>query len=100
LKHIDHFRVEREYQENFLKDHSDYDERNPMSMLIDQEMEQEIERAINALPEQYRRIIELTRLQELSYEEIAAKLDIPVGSIGPQLIRARKKLMKLLKNKT
>ena len=99
LKHIAHIHVQHEYHNSFGDENSDYDSNNPMSILIAKETERAIEHAINALPEQYRQIIELMRLKEFSYEEIAEKLNIPVGSVGPQLNLARKKLMKSLENK-
>ena len=91
LKHIEHLNVIREHQDSVLAESSAAsDNDNPMSMLIAKETEHEIERAITALPEKYRQIIALMMQEELSYDQIAQKLGIPVGSVGPQLNRARK----------
>jgi RNA polymerase sigma-70 factor (ECF subfamily) len=38
--------------------------------------------AIEALPEKLRKVIVMTELSELSYEEVAAALSIPVGTVG------------------
>ena len=44
----------------------------------------------------YRRLIELRFFKEYSYEEIAAELDIPLGTVKTQLHRARTQLCKLI----
>lgn len=48
-----------------------------------------IERQISSLPTLYREILVLRHQQELSYEEIAGTLDIPVGTVKVRLFRAR-----------
>ena len=54
--------------------------------------------AVDRLPEQHRRIIELNHFQELSYREIAEILDIPIGTVMSRLFHARKKLRELLES--
>ena len=48
-----------------------------------------IERQMASLPPPYREILVLRHQQELSYEEIAGTLDIPVGTVKVRLFRAR-----------
>lgn len=48
--------------------------------------------AIAALPEQFREVIVLRELQELSYAQIAAVIGAPVGTVMSRLARAREKL--------
>ena len=52
----------------------------------------ELRRAILALPPQYRAVIELRHFQELSYEEIAATVGIPLSDVKSHLFRARRML--------
>jgi RNA polymerase sigma-70 factor, ECF subfamily len=52
----------------------------------------ELRRAILALPPHYRAAIELRHFQELSYEEIAATLGMPLSDVKSHLFRARKLL--------
>ena len=99
LKYIEHLNVRREYHDVFVTENRDYDGNNPMSDLIAKETEQEIEQAIASLPKKHRSIINLIRHEEMSYEEIAKKLNLPIGSVGPLIMRAREKLKKLLDNK-
>jgi len=51
--------------------------------------------AIDALPEKYRRVITMCELTELTYEQIAAALNIAVGTVGSR----RNTAMKLLRQR-
>ncbi len=48
--------------------------------------------AILALPANYRAVIELRHFQEMSYDEIASALSIPLSDVKSHLFRARKLL--------
>ena len=58
-----------------------------------------IQDAIDSLPEKYHRVIVLRHQQEKSYEEIAAELDLPLGTVKAHIFRARKLLYKYLREK-
>lgn len=62
------------------------------SQLIDQEFEAPIEAALAALPEKFRRVVELVDLNQLSYQEAADALGIPVGTVMSRLHRARRNI--------
>lgn len=53
---------------------------------------------VDKLKPRYRTLIEMRYFQELSYEEIAAELDLPLGTVKAQLFRAREFLFNVLKN--
>lgn len=53
--------------------------------------------AIQSLPPRYRAVIELRHFQELSYDEIAAALSLPVSDVKSHLFRARKLLAEKLR---
>ena len=44
---------------------------------------------IEALPREYREVIVLRELEELSYKEISAVVDIPIGTVMSRLARGR-----------
>ena len=44
---------------------------------------------IEALPREYREVIVLRELEELSYKEISAIVDIPIGTVMSRLARGR-----------
>src|SRR3984885_2703213 len=60
-------------------------------------MEQEkVRNAIQQLPAEFREIIILREYEELAYQEIAAMLDCPAGTVMSRLARARSKLRLML----
>jgi RNA polymerase sigma-70 factor (ECF subfamily) len=56
----------------------------------------DLERAITKLPEEQRSAILLVGLEGMRYEEVAAVLDVPVGTIRSRLSRGREALRKLV----
>ncbi len=56
----------------------------------------EVERALRELPEEFRAPLLLVDVEGLSYEEAAAVLGCPVGTVGSRLFRARMSLFALL----
>ena len=54
--------------------------------------EADVEAALAELPEEFRAAITLVDVEELSYEEAAAVLECPVGTVRSRLFRARKQL--------
>ncbi len=58
-----------------------------------------IKQAIQDLPEKYRVVIKMRHLEELSYQEIADSLDLPLGTVKAHIFRAREMLYKDLKDK-
>ncbi len=55
-----------------------------------------LEQAIAQLPDDYRLIITLRHVEELSYEQIAAALGLPLGTVKVRLFRARERLRRML----
>jgi len=58
----------------------------------------EVEAAFGALPEPYRSAVALVDLEELSYEEAAAALSCPVGTLRSRLFRGRRQLAASLRD--
>jgi len=56
-----------------------------------------VRQAIGTLPENYREVVVLCELEEMSYEEAAAALECPVGTIRSRLHRARTLLLEKLR---
>jgi RNA polymerase sigma-70 factor, ECF subfamily len=54
--------------------------------------------AISTLPENYREVVVLCELEEMSYAEAAAALDCPVGTVRSRLHRARALLIEKLRD--
>lgn len=58
----------------------------------------EVTRAINELPVDFKTVILLCDVEEFSYEEIAKIVDIPIGTVRSRLHRARNILKEKLRN--
>lgn len=65
---------------------------------ITEQMDQELARAVQTLPEEYRTVLMLWALEDFSYQEIADALKIPIGTVMSRLHRARGKLNEQLKD--
>lgn len=64
----------------------------PEQVLQAGQVDGEIERALDELPEEYRSVLLLSSLGELSYKEIASTLSVPIGTVMSRLHRARRML--------
>ncbi len=53
---------------------------------------------VEKLKPRYRQLVEMRYYQELSYEEIAVKMELPLGTVKAQLFRAREFLYQIMKN--
>jgi len=64
--------------------------------LLAAERDRAVQRAMTGLGEAHREILQLRHWQDLSYEEIAAVLEVPVGTVMSRLYRARRALQDAL----
>jgi len=72
-------------------------EKEPDHQLIEEEKNRNLRKLIGMLPDNYEEIITLIVLLEMSYEEAAEFLVIPVGSVKSRFSRAKEKLIKMVK---
>jgi len=72
------------------------EQESPLDELASRELGSAIERAIGALRPQYRACIMLRHVEGRSYEEIAATLDLPLGTVKTYIHRARHELRRAL----
>jgi RNA polymerase sigma-70 factor, ECF subfamily len=66
------------------------DTRTPETILVNRANTQLVHRAIDDLPAHYREPLLLCDVEEMSYQEIAEILSIPIGTVMSRLARARK----------
>ena len=82
-----------------ILDEQDYEvekSHDPQTMIEISEKNKAVRQAIAKLPPAYRMVLELRHYHELSYEEIAEELNLPLNTIRSHLFRARKKMMAYL----
>ena len=73
------------------------DEATPESLLLTEEIRETVDAAIGALPEDLRRAVVLREYEGLSYEEIAAVMACPVGTVRSRIFRAREAIDRQLR---
>ena len=69
---------------------------DPEQELLAREADACLSSAVQALPAKYREVFLLRQGQGLSYEEIAAVLGLPLGTVEARLFRARRRLLQSL----
>ena len=71
----------------------------PEAMLLARADQQMVQSALERLPVQFRELILLCDVEEMSYQEIAEIIGIPIGTMMSRLSRARKSMRELLAEK-
>jgi RNA polymerase sigma-70 factor, ECF subfamily len=72
--------------------------RDPESLALMPIVQEEIRRALDALPAEFRLAVILCDVEEFSYEEIAQMMGCPIGTVMSRLHRGRKLLQRALYN--
>ena len=72
----------------------------PESILIGRRSEEALQAVIEQLPAGFREVLLLADVEEMSYQEIAETLSIPVGTVMSRLSRARKAVRQALATAT
>jgi RNA polymerase sigma-70 factor, ECF subfamily len=75
------------------------DGRTPESYLLQRADADSLRRSIEELPVEFREVLLLSDLEEMSYKEIAETLSIPIGTVTSRLMRARQKVRKAFSRK-
>jgi RNA polymerase sigma-70 factor (ECF subfamily) len=100
---IDHYRSVRKEREIVARDVDAAElapvsrDRGPYAELEQLDLQQLIRRALATLPAALREAVTLRDLQEFSYQEIAAELDLPEGTVKSRINRGRIELARQLR---
>ncbi len=100
---IDHYRSVRKERATMARDVDAADlkpvstERSPLTQLEHVDLKQLINEALAKLPPALRQAVVLRDLQEFSYQEIAAQLGLPEGTVKSRINRGRQELAKQLR---
>lgn len=73
-------------------------ERDPEEEFVRGQKEELMREVVDKLKPRYKELVELRYFKELSYEEIADQLDLPLGTVKAQLFRAREFLAQMLRH--
>jgi len=69
----------------------------PETILIERSNRHLVQRAIDELPAHYREVLLLCEVEEMSYQQIAEILSIPIGTVMSRLARARRAIRESFK---
>lgn len=92
LNHVQRWHAHESPVEEF-PDRAEPEEAGPESSILRREALDEVLAAMAELPAHYRAALTLRHLQQLSYQEVADTLDIPLGTVKTHLHRARAALV-------
>lgn len=85
-----------EQAEEYFSNTTAGDEAQPEQDYLNREIRRNIDRAISELPDNYRDIVYLRYIEDLSYQQIADTLGLPVSTIETRLFRGKKLLKQKL----
>ncbi|MBO4586953.1 MAG: sigma-70 family RNA polymerase sigma factor [Bacteroidales bacterium] len=71
----------------------------PEEVMIRMQRDAALKQVVSELKEPYRRIVEMRYYEDLSYEEIAERLRLPLGTVKVRLSRAKALLSSMIKGK-
>jgi RNA polymerase sigma factor (sigma-70 family) len=71
---------------------------NPEALLLQRADTLMVRRALEELPVEFREVLVLRELEEMSYRDIASITDLPLGTVMSRLARGRKRLQLALTN--
>lgn len=102
--YIDHLRKKKTETVSINKYHPEIhkivdEEPSPADILIQEQNLAQLKAYIRQLKPHYQEVINLRYFQELSYKEIANKLDEPMNNIKVKLLRSKKLLAEIITNK-
>ena len=89
--------VEAEDAEGFAEGEQLRDINTPESVLLSNEIAETVNSAIEQLPEELRRAIQMRELEGMSYEDIAQAMDCPIGTVRSRIFRAREAIAEKLR---
>jgi len=92
------YELDRDGEESYDVQARMKDTATPEALAMTEEIRSTVNAAIEALPEDLRTAIVLRELEGLSYEEIAAAMDCPVGTVRSRIFRAREAIDARLKD--
>ena len=98
INFLKHSKVRADYQAHAVSSNKDHDRASDPAAI--KELQQKIHTALNELPEQCRTIFQLSRYEDMTYRDIAARLGISIKTVenhmGKALRVLRSKLTEFL----
>lgn len=91
--------AQRDSEGDFIEYQIPSNQPNPEEALIRMQRDETLKQLVDQLKEPYRRIIHMRYYEDLSYEEIAQQLHLPLGTVKVRLMRAKNLLAAVVEKK-
>jgi RNA polymerase sigma-70 factor (ECF subfamily) len=72
---------------------------NPETIILQTVDAQLVRQALEELPIEFREVLIMREMEDLSYKQISSIADLPIGTVMSRLARGRKRLRELLVNR-
>jgi RNA polymerase sigma-70 factor, ECF subfamily len=72
---------------------------DPEQRLLDSVIDEDVRQALDALPPAFREAVWMRDVDELSYQDIASALDVPIGTVMSRISRGRRLLLQQLRER-
>ena len=89
--------IDSEDAEGFEHGDQLHDINTPESVLMSRQVAEAVNESLRQLPEELRTAITLREIEGLSYDEIAAAMDCPIGTVRSRIFRAREAIAEKLR---
>ena len=73
-----------------------YADNDPEALLIQKDSQRQLHKALEAVSVEFREVMVMRELEDLSYKQIAGIIGIPIGTVMSRLGRGRKQLAEIL----
>lgn len=73
-----------------------YADNNPEALLIKKDSQRQLQRALETVSVEFREVMVMRELEDLTYKQIAGIVGIPIGTVMSRLGRGRKQLAEIL----
>jgi len=94
---LDAAQAEQEATDGVLHHAAAETQKSPEGLLLERSVSDDVQRALDALPDEFRTAVVLCDIEGLSYKEIAEIMECPVGTVMSRLFRGRRLLEGALK---
>lgn len=103
LNYLKHIGIENNYKlyfHNYIvpREMEDQQHHYPLNRLMTEELQTLLQKTINELPDQCRKVFELSRYENLTNEEISKNLNMTINTVKTHIGRALKKLRETLQH--
>lgn len=102
---LDHLRKQKQYFVRLGQDDDEHpsleiadDKMSALDGIILKERNERLKGMVDSLKPKYKKLVKLRYFDQLSYDEIAVELNLPLGTVKAQLHRARELLAQIVKN--